>query len=173
VSIEMIIARSGLSTGAVYRYFKGKDQIISAAFGDATREIGEVTGAVLDRSESASPSELLEALLAALNAYAYSGVGAAKDIDRMPVAVHGWSFAQTDPELKAALAFVVEAFRQRCTPLIERWREDGTVAPDADAGAVAEVILSLCMGYVVQHSLGVTVDAKAHAEGLRVLAGTT
>ena len=30
VSMEMIIARSGLSTGAVYGYFKGKDQIINA-----------------------------------------------------------------------------------------------------------------------------------------------
>jgi len=29
--MEMIIARSGLSTGAVYRYFKGKDEIIEAA----------------------------------------------------------------------------------------------------------------------------------------------
>src|ERR1700733_13112342 len=28
VSMEMIIARSGLSTGAVYGYFKGKDEII-------------------------------------------------------------------------------------------------------------------------------------------------
>ena len=31
MSMEMIIARSGLSTGAVYRYFKGKDEIIEAA----------------------------------------------------------------------------------------------------------------------------------------------
>ena len=173
VSIEMIIARSGLSTGAVYRYFKGKDQIIGAAFGDATRQIGEVTGAVLDGSESASPPELLEALLAALNAYAHSGVGAAKGIDRMPVAVHGWSFAQTDPELMAALGFVLGAFRQRCSSLIERWREDGTVAPDADPGAVAQVIVSLCLGYVVQLSLGVAVDPKAHTEVLRGITRTT
>src|SRR3984885_8514484 len=36
VSMEMIIARSGLSTGAVYGYFKGKDQIINAAITDGT-----------------------------------------------------------------------------------------------------------------------------------------
>ena len=31
VSMEMIIAKSGLSTGAVYRYFAGKDEIMTAA----------------------------------------------------------------------------------------------------------------------------------------------
>src|SRR5580698_347859 len=36
VSMEMIIARSGLSTGAVYGYFKGKDQIINAVGTRAT-----------------------------------------------------------------------------------------------------------------------------------------
>jgi AcrR family transcriptional regulator len=34
VSMEMIIARSGLSTGAVYGYFKGKDEIINAVVTD-------------------------------------------------------------------------------------------------------------------------------------------
>ena len=29
MATEMIIARSGLSTGAVYGYFKGKDEIIA------------------------------------------------------------------------------------------------------------------------------------------------
>ena len=41
VSMEMIIARSGLSTGAVYGYFKGKDQIISAVVTDGTAAMAE------------------------------------------------------------------------------------------------------------------------------------
>lgn len=36
----MIIARSGLSTGAVYRYFKGKDELIRAVVTAAASEIG-------------------------------------------------------------------------------------------------------------------------------------
>ena len=36
----MIIARSGLSIGAVYRYFKGKDELIRAAVRTAAGEIG-------------------------------------------------------------------------------------------------------------------------------------
>ena len=40
VSMEMIIARSGLSTGAVYRYFKGKEEIMAAAVAASSEEIG-------------------------------------------------------------------------------------------------------------------------------------
>ena len=40
VSMEMIIARSGLSTGAVYGYFKGKDEIINAVVTDGTAAMG-------------------------------------------------------------------------------------------------------------------------------------
>ena len=42
VSMEMIIARSGLSTGAVYGYFKGKDEIISAAVTDGTAAMAQL-----------------------------------------------------------------------------------------------------------------------------------
>ena len=64
-SMEMIIARSGLSTGAVYRYFKGKDEIIAAAFTAATREIGRAIAPILADQARCSPSELAEKLLAA------------------------------------------------------------------------------------------------------------
>ena len=40
VSMEMIIARSGLSTGAVYGYFKGKDEIINAVVTEGTAAMG-------------------------------------------------------------------------------------------------------------------------------------
>jgi AcrR family transcriptional regulator len=172
VSIEMIVAGSGLSTGAVYRYFKGKDQILGAAFTGASLDIGEAMASVFDGFESGSPPELLEALLGRFTEYAHSGVGAAKGVDRSPVAIHGWSHAQTDPELRATLQFVLEVFRQRSMPLVERWREDGTVAPDADPETVTQLLLSVCLGYVVQHAAGSTVDVRSLAEGLLALART-
>jgi AcrR family transcriptional regulator len=47
VSMEMIIARSGLSTGAVYGYFKGKDEIINAVVTDGTAAMGRQLAPVL------------------------------------------------------------------------------------------------------------------------------
>src|SRR5262249_25381471 len=47
--------------------------------------------------------ELIGKLLAAWVSYSLGGAGATAGLDRMPVALHGWSYAQTDPKLRATL----------------------------------------------------------------------
>ena len=169
VSMEMIIARSGLSTGAVYRYFKGKDEIIEAAIVTAAREIGAAVAPILASTDPGPPSQLLEKLLTAWISYSRSGVGAAAGIDRMPTALHGWSYAQTDPELKAALQAGLRGFRELCVPIIKRWQTDGVVAANADPDALAQLILSIWLGFVAQRSLTGDADVQAHADALAAL----
>ena len=170
VSMEMIIARSGLSTGAVYRYFKGKDEIIGAAITTAAREIGAAVAPILTSPVPGPPSELVEKLLAAWVSYSHSGVGAAAGTDRMPAALHGWSHAQTDPELKAALRAGLRGFRELCAPLVKQWQTDGVVAASADPRAMAQLILSIWLGFVAQRSLTGDADVQAHADALAALA---
>ena len=170
VSMEMIIARSGLSTGAVYRYFTGKDELIEAAITTAAREIGAAVAPILASPVPGLPSQLVEKLLAAWVTYSRSGVGAAAGIDRMPTALHGWSSAQTDPAHKAALRAGLRGFRERCVPLIKQWQTDGVVAASAEPEAVAQLLLSICMGFVAQRALTGDADVQAHAAALAALA---
>ena len=167
--MEMIIARSGLSTGAVYRYFKGKDEIIEAAIVTAARQIGAAVAPILASTDPGPPSQLLEKLLTAWITYSRSGVGAAAGIDRMPAALHGWSYAQTDPELKAALQAGLRGFRELCVPIIKQWQTDGVVAANADPDALAQLILSIWLGFVAQRSLTGDADVQAHADALAAL----
>jgi AcrR family transcriptional regulator len=169
VSMEMIIARSGLSTGAVYRYFKGKDELIEAAITTAAREIGAAVAPILASPDPGLPSQLVEKLLSAWVTYSRSGVGAAAGIDRMPAALHGWSHAQTDPELKAALRAGLRGFREMCVPVIKQWQTDGVVAASADPDAVAQLILSIWLGFVAQRTLTGDADVQAHAGALAAL----
>ena len=169
VSMEMIIARSGLSTGAVYRYFKGKDELIEAAITTAAQEISGAVAPILASPVPGLPSQLLEKLLTAWITYSRSGVGAAAGIDRMPTALHGWSYAQTDPELKAALQAGLRGFRELCVPIIKRWQTDGVVAANADPDALAQLILSIWLGFVAQRSLTGDADVQAHADALAAL----
>jgi AcrR family transcriptional regulator len=171
VSMEMIIARSGLSTGAVYRYFKGKDDIMAAAVQATSREIGAAVAPILLGPPPGLPSELVEKLLSAWSGYARSGVGAAAGVDRMPVALHGWSYAQTDPELKATLRATLQGFRELCVPIIRRWQADGAIAADADPDAVAQLILTISLGFVAQRALVGDADVRAHADALTALSG--
>ena len=169
VSMEMIIARSGLSTGAVYRYFKGKDEIIGAAFTQAISEIGAAAASILAGPRPGLPPELIEKLLAVWVGYARRGVGAAAGLDRMPVAVHGWSYAQADPQLKAVLQASLRGFRELCLPIIKQWQADGVVAASAEPDAVAQLLLSICLGFAAQRSLTGDADAQAHAAALAAL----
>jgi len=169
VSMEMIIARSGLSTGAVYRYFKSKDDLIRAAITAATSEIGAAAAPILAGPKPARPSQLLAELLAAWVGYSRSGVGAAAGLDRMPVALHGWSYAQTDPEAKAILQASLRGFRERCVPLVKQWQADGLIAAGVQPDAVAQLILSICLGFVAQRSLTGDVEVQAHADALAAL----
>jgi len=169
VSMEMIIARSGLSTGAVYRYFKGKDEIIGAAVTASAREIGVAFAPILAGPSPGLPAQLVEKLLEAWVSYSISGVGPAAGVDRMPVAVHGWSYAQTDPDVMAALRANLRGFRERCVPLVKRWQDEGEVAADADPAAVAQLMLSISLGFVAQRSLAGDADAGAHACALAAL----
>jgi TetR/AcrR family transcriptional regulator, transcriptional repressor of aconitase len=169
VSMEMIIARAGLSTGAVYRYFKGKDEIIGTAFTQAASEIGATAAPILAGPRPGPPPELIEKLLAAWMGYARSGAGAAAGLDRMPVAVHGWSYAQADPQLKAVLQAGLRSFRELCLPIIKQWQADGVVAASAGPDAVAQLLLSICLGFVAQRSLTGDADVQAHAAALAAL----
>src|ERR1700734_3644924 len=99
VSMEMIIARSGLSTGAVYGYFKGKDQLISAVVAEGTAAMAENLAPVLKNPEPPPPAQFVEQLLRAVVGF---GQDKQMDIDRLYVSLHGWSHSQSDPELKAA-----------------------------------------------------------------------
>ena len=170
VSMEMIIARSGLSTGAVYRYFKGKDEIIEAAIAAAAREIGAAVAPILASPEPGLPSQLVGRLLAAWISYSRSGVGAAAGIDRMPTALHGWSYAQTDPELKAALQAGLRGFRELCLPLIKQWQTDGVVSATVGPDALAQLILSICLGFAAQRALTGDAEVRAHSDALAALA---
>ena len=169
VSMEMIIARSGLSTGAVYRYFKGKDELLGAAVTAATREIGAAVAPVLADSKPVLPSELVEKLLAAWVSYSQSGVGAAAGLDRMPVAVHGWSYALADSHLKAALQAGLRGFREACIPFIKQWQANGVVDAGVEPGAVAQLLLSIFLGFVAQRSLTGEAEVQAHADALAAL----
>src|ERR1700678_1755008 len=99
VSMEMIIARSGLSTGAVYKHFRGKDQIISAMVTEGTAAMAEQLRPVITNPEPPPLPQFVEQILRAAVSYNQQNN---EDIDRLLISIHGWSHSQSDPELKAA-----------------------------------------------------------------------
>jgi AcrR family transcriptional regulator len=164
--MEMIIARSGLSTGAVYGYFKGKDQIINAVITDGTAAMAEDLAPILANPEPPPLPELIEQVLRAVVRFGRHKKG---DIDRLLVSLHGWSHSQSDPELKAATRASYSSLRKLFAGTVRRWQAAGTFDDAADPEAVAELLTSITLGFVAQRALAGSADVDAHVAALKAL----
>jgi|HubBroStandDraft_6_1064221.scaffolds.fasta_scaffold242926_1 AcrR family transcriptional regulator len=165
VSMEMIIARSGLSTGAVYGYFTGKDEIINAAVTAGTAELGRQLAPVLRNPEPPPLPEFTGQLLRAIAEFGQHTPG----VDLLLVSLHGWSHAQNDPELQAASRTAYRRLRELLAEAAQRWQVTGTLDPAADPEAIAELLMSVCLGYVAQRALAGDASVPAHAAALAAL----
>jgi AcrR family transcriptional regulator len=165
VSMEMIIARSGLSTGAVYGYFKGKDEIINAAVTEGTAELGTYLVPLLSAPEPPPLPELMSQVLGAIADFGQHTPG----VDLMVVAVHGWSHSQSNPDLKAVARRNFQALRDLAGQTVRRWQAAGTFAPGADPDAMGELLTSVCLGFVAQRVLAGDATVAAHVAALTAL----
>jgi AcrR family transcriptional regulator len=166
VSMEMIIARSGLSTGAVYGYFKGKDQIISAMVTEGTAAMAEQLAPVVANPDPPPLPEFVEQLLRAVVGFDRHKND---DIDRLLVSLHGWSHSQSDPDLKAATRASYSGLRKLLADVVRRWQAAGTFDPAADPKGVAELLISITLGFVAQRALAGGADVNAHVRAVDAL----
>jgi TetR/AcrR family transcriptional regulator, transcriptional repressor of aconitase len=166
VSMEMIVARSGLSTGAVYGYFKGKDQIINAVVTEGTAAMAQDLAPVLSNPEPPPLPEFVEQVLRTVVGFGRHKKG---DIDRLLVSLHGWSHAQSNPELKAATRVSYSGLRKLFADAVRRWQAAGTFDVTADPEAMAELLTSITLGLVAQRALAGSADVAAHVAALKAL----
>jgi TetR/AcrR family transcriptional regulator, transcriptional repressor of aconitase len=166
VSMEMIIARSGLSTGAVYGYFKGKDQIIDAVITDGTAAMAGDLAPILTNPDPPPLPELVEQVLRAVVRFGRHKKG---DIDRLLVSLHGWSHSQSDPELKAATRASYSGLRGLFADAVRRWQAAETFDVEADPEGVAELLTSITLGFVAQRALAGSAGVAAHVSALEAL----
>jgi TetR/AcrR family transcriptional regulator, transcriptional repressor of aconitase len=169
VSMEMIVGRSGLSTGAVYGYFKGKDEIINAVVTEGMAELAEEVSPILANPEPSSLPKLVEEVLTAIVDFGLREPG----IDRLLVSLHGWSHSQSNPVLKQAIAAAYARLRALYAGAVGRLRSGGSLRPDADPEELAQLLTSLTLGFVAQRALAGGTSIEAHVDALKALVRTT
>jgi len=170
VSMEMIIARSGLSTGAVYGYFKGKDEIINAVVTEGTAAMGQQMLPILRDPEPPPLPEFMARLLGTITEF---GQDKHDGIDRLQISLHGWSHSQSDPELRASVRAAYRRQRELFADVVRRWQAAGTFDPGADPDAMAELMQSVILGFVAQRALAGDADVQAHTAALEAMAAAS
>jgi AcrR family transcriptional regulator len=166
VSMETIIARSGLSTGAVYGYFKGKDEIISAAVTEGTAKLAAELIPILQNPEPPALPVLLGQVLGAIDEFGRHKRG---DVDLLSVAIHGWSHTQSDPTLRAAARGAYGNLRELFADAAKQAQATGALDGRTEPGAIAALMTSICLGFVAQRAMTGTADVAAHVNALQAL----
>jgi AcrR family transcriptional regulator len=165
-SMDQIVAESGMSTAAVYRYFPSKEELIVASADEALVMLRANLSDVEHAEPPPTPAELLTVLADAL-----SRQMAGPDYDMTKITIATWGEALRQPAVhERAHRFYDEVLR-RLTALAQRWQRAGYVAADADAGAIAKVFMTLMPGMIVIRHLGDPADAAELAAGLAALGG--
>lgn len=148
-----IVRRSGLSHGAVYIYFKSKDDLIEALAVDRHRQ-----EAVLNSVAQAS-DDPIEALHALVRVYAtwLTDPGGGQ---RRRVGVNGWSEALRSERVRARVIEGIDAPRSAIMALVERAQSKRLLESDLSADSVARVLVALFQGLILQATWGEPLDVE-------------
>jgi AcrR family transcriptional regulator len=163
-SMDDVIAATGMSSSAVYRYFRSKTEIIHASTEEGLARVRAIFLTLLAHDPVPTPSETLLLVVGELN----SRVGN-PEYDMTRIALQTWAEALRDPVLQKRARAMYRQTQASIAELAVRWRDRGDIAPDADTDAVAATLFSLMHGLIVMHHLVDDVPAADLRDGLAVL----
>ncbi len=161
-----VIAASGLSAGAVYRYFRSKDELIAAI---VERVVGEAAGRfeVLLRDDAA-PDPAVAVATAVRMVADVAGRG---PVDLTRVAVQAWGEALRNPEVHAVVDRAYRMIRGYFVEVARRGQAAGRFPADADPLHLGATMFSSVVGFLMQRLLLGDVDPDAYGEALRLTWG--
>ena len=163
-SMQDVFAESGLSAGAVYRYFKSKKEIIHAIATDKQGGAVRLLEEILKEDPLPPFEEIIERF--------FTFVQRILDQDgALRVAPQVWAEALHDPVYQAIVAELFTGARSRWTELAFRMRDAGRLPDDADPEAMGATIMCTMPGFVLQRMLIGEVDARTVRAGFHALAG--
>lgn len=167
-SIDDVIAATGMSSSAVYRYFRSKDEIIRASAEIGVARVRDIFVALLERDPCPTPAETLGLLVAELHARTDN-----PEYDMTRLALQTWAEALRDPVLHEHARTRYRDTLDHIAQLAACWRDAHHIAPDADTEAVAVTVFSLMHGLIVMHHLVDDVPADALLRGVSLLGTAT
>jgi AcrR family transcriptional regulator len=159
-----VIGEAGLSAGAVYGYFKSKNEIIRAIADLAIGEAAHLLHDLVEQEDPVHPSDALRVFLAHVSVLANGPNG---DLTR--VGVQAWAEAVRDPEIHAMAREKMAVVRDAMESVVQRCQKDGTIAADVDSGRAAQVLFGMLPGFVLQRLILEDVSPESYIEGFRSL----
>jgi AcrR family transcriptional regulator len=161
-TMQDICREAGLSAGAVYRYFEGKDAIIEAIADERhAREAG-----FMERAHGAGGgSEGLRELGRAF----FSSLADPDERRRRRLGVQVWAEALRNPDILKLVKRGTVRPRLVIAELVREAQERGELRSDLDPDAFARAIQALFLGFVLQQAWEPRADVAAYLETVETM----
>lgn len=165
-SMQDVLKEVGLSAGAVYRYFGGKEELITAiadqAFGRVRRAFREAA----DATPPPAPDLLLGRLLRGLFAEGVCGLDG-RQLAALILQV--WAESMRNEKVAATFDEGYRSMRVIWTEVVEAYRAAGLMRADVPADDVARTMMATAQGFLTQSALFGDVRPEILENGLRGL----
>ncbi|MCE7078947.1 TetR/AcrR family transcriptional regulator [Streptomyces sp. ST2-7A] len=172
-SMQHILAETGLSAGAVYRYFRGKDEMIAAILAEVVGTVGAAFAEVAQEEHPPEPGEVVAGVfLRTRHLLASRGIP-------LTLVVEAWSEAARTPLLRDMLTERVTEVIGAWERIIDRYRAAGRLPADVRSDRVARAMIGCAHGLLLQGALlGPPIDdpeegAAVLREGIAALVAMT
>ena len=161
-SMHDICAEAELSPGAVYRYFRSKEEIIGA--------ISDVN----HRQELAMVEEIKSrgATLEVLNQLANEFFGNLRD-DRACLSLDLWAEATRNDAIKETLKRANEGYRESFANIVRKSQVKGEINPDLNPDSVARIFCAFFQGFLLQRTLDPNFSVWDYVSACEAMVGGT
>jgi AcrR family transcriptional regulator len=165
-TMQDICEESGLSPGAVYRYFPGKEAIIEGMTARGQNQNAEAIEYAMSKERTLDVfDELIRIFFIELESLRSAEICALN--------VELISEAPRSERIRESLQRTNQNVRSMFVQLVERAQAAGEIDPALESESVARVMVALYQGFITQRLVEPDADAGGYAEVLRALFGGT
>ncbi len=160
-TMQEIADEAGLSAGALYRYFDGKEALIEALAEESAARRADALRAL-------EPGGGAEALADAV-ANMMAGFDSREAEVSVRLDVRLWAEALDHPEVRATAREAFASVREPVADYVRAEREAGRIRAEVDPDAMGRLVISLLTGLELQRAVEEETDLDAYRATVRAL----
>jgi AcrR family transcriptional regulator len=161
-SMQDLFAEAGLSSGAVYRYFSGKDDVIAAIAEENMRDVVAMIQDVAGAQRERSLGEVMAAVFDAVRTkHERDGLGG--------LALLVWAESLRNRSLAARFESLLDTLRAELVGIVREHHRTTKSAGATTPEALAEVLLATVPGYILQLALRGEPTVRGIPDAVRAL----
>ena len=164
-SMQDILSEANLSSGALYRYFRSKEEIIVAIAQDVLAQVAHGIESALEPDVPLSADAIFSRLFLTIER-----IDAEQDIARMAVQV--WGEALRSPVVAEQVRVSVGQTLQILAARIRIYQELGSISSGVAPEHMARAVVSVLPGFILQRALLGDIDAATFGSAFSALLST-